>query len=169
MGFLSSAPPTHLPPAEGVRLDGAPAAFPADFGPATLVVVTFRDDAAPLSGQWARLGARLAEATPGLAVVEMLVYPPRLRLLGEIALLSQKARAEAAGAASRTAVVYTKRKAFRKALQIRSESDVTAFLVGPDGAIAWRGAGEIDLHAAGALEQAVHVMLVPTSAGPDAQ
>ena len=65
MGFLSSAPPTHLPPAEGVRLDGAPAAFPADFGPATLVVVTFRDDAAPLSGQWARLGARLAEATPG--------------------------------------------------------------------------------------------------------
>ncbi len=168
MDLFTSAPPTHLPPAEGVRLDGTPAAFPADFGPATLVVVTFQDDAAPLSGQWARLGARLAEAAPGLGVVEMLVFPPRLRLLGDIALLSQQARAEAAGTAARTAVVYTKRKAFRKALQIRSDSDVTALLVGPDGAIAWRGAGEIDLKAVGALEQAVHALLVPR-ATPDAQ
>lgn len=171
MGLFSSSTPTHLPPADGVRLDGTPFALPAGLtAEATLVVVTFQDDAVSLSGQWARLGGRLAGPHPGLDVVELSVLPPRMRLLGDLPLLSAKSRAVAQGAAARTAVVYAKRKAFRTALGIPRDSGVTALLVAPDGQIAWRGDGEIDLHEVESLEAAVRDLIpplrVPRPAGP---
>ena len=54
----------------------------------------------------------------------------------------------------------------RNALGIRSESDVTAFLVGPDGQIVWRGDGEIDLHEVEALEVAVRALLAAPQPDP---
>jgi hypothetical protein len=151
---------SHFPPAEGVRLDGTPFVLPAGLSaPATLLVVTFQDDAAPISGQWARLAGRIAGAAPGLDFVEVSVVPPRMRLLGDLPLLSARSRAEAQGRASQTAVLYTKRKPFRKALGIASEAGVTAFLVRPDGVVVWRGDGEIDLHEVESLEAAVHGLL----------
>ena len=160
MALFPSAPATHVPPAEGVRLDGTPLALPSGLtDAATLVVVTFRDDAAPLSGQWARLGERLAAAHAGLGVLELSVLPPRMRLLGDLPILTAKARAEAAGVAARSGVVYAKRKPLRRALGIDREDAVTALLVAPDGAIAWRGEGEIDLHEVEALEPAVRALL----------
>ena len=145
-------------------MDGTPFALPDPAAPATLAVVSFDDDAAPLAGQWMRLGQRLAEDTPALALADVLVVPPRLKLLGDVALLGLRARAEREGALARTAVVYTKRKAFRRALGI--DTLVTAFLIGPDGAIAWRGDGEIDLHEVEALEPALAALL---ASHPDAQ
>jgi len=168
MGLFSRPAATHLPPAEGVRLDGTALAFPDGLAaPATLVVVTFQDDAAALAGQWARLGGRIAGAHPGLDVVDVLVLPPRLRLLGDLPLMGPRARAEAQGRTAQTAVVYAKRKPFRQALGIRRESGATALLVGPGGAIAWRGEGEIDLHEVEALEPAVRALLdAPTAEEP---
>ena len=160
MGFFSSAPATHVPPAEGMRLDGTPFALPSSLDcAATLAVVTFEDDGAARSGQWARLGERLAADMPGLGVIELVVLPPRLRLLGDVALLGVRSRAEAAGATARTAVVYTKRKPFRKALGVRRTSDVTALLLRPDGEIVWRGLGAIALHEVEALEPQVRALL----------
>ena len=149
-----------LPPAEGVRFDGTPLALPAGLAcAATLVVVTFRDDAAPLSGQWARLGERLAAVHAGLGVLELTVLPPRLRLLGDLPILTAKTRAAAAGVAARTAVVYAKRKPFRRALAIDGDDSATALLVAPDGAVSWRGDGAIDLYDVEALEPAVRALL----------
>ncbi|HEX8385517.1 MAG TPA: hypothetical protein VF576_04995 [Rubricoccaceae bacterium] len=159
-------PATYLPPAEGVRLDGTPFSIPDGLAaPATLVVITFQDDVAPLSGQWVRLAGRLAAGHPGLEVLDLSVLPPRIRLLGDLPLLSARSRAEAQGRAGQTAVVYTKRKPFRKALGIERESAVTALLVGPRGHVVWRGDGEIDLHEVESLEPAVQA-LVGASAGP---
>ncbi|HEX9950307.1 MAG TPA: hypothetical protein VGB53_00930 [Rubricoccaceae bacterium] len=159
MDFFSTAPATHFPPVQGVRMDGTPLALP-DAAGAAFVVVSFEDDAAPLAGQWQRLGVRLAESVAGapLTVVDLLVVPPKMALLGEMALLTVRARAEREVAAGRIAVAYTPRKPLRKALGMRSRTDVSAFLVGPDGAIAWRGDGEIDLHEVAALEAALVAM-----------
>ena len=143
-------------------MDGTPLALP-DAAGAAFVVVSFEDDAAPLAGQWQRLGVRLAEsaASPAPTVVDLLVVPPKMALLGEMALLTVRARAEREGAASRIAVAYTPRKALRKALGMRSRADVSAFLVGPDGAVLWRGDGAIDLHEIEALDAAVGAMAGP--------
>ena len=160
MALFSSSPASHVPPADGVRLDGTPFALPASLSAAaTLVVISFRDDAAPLAGQWMRLGERLADAHPGLDVLDLVVLSPRVRLLGDVARLGVRARAEAAGRASRTAVVYTKRKPFRRALGVAKSSGVSALLVRPDGEVAWRGQGEIDLHAVDALETQAQTLL----------
>ena len=160
MGLFSTAPATHLPPAEGVRLDGSAIALPAGFeARATLVVLSFQDDVAALSDQWARLGRRLAETYPGLEVSEVIVWPPRLRMLGDLALTRTRLRAEAAGTLRTSVVLYAKRKPIRRALQIRRDSDVTAFLVDRGGEIAWRGDGEIDMHEIESLEPAVQRLL----------
>lgn len=160
MPLFSTPPATHVPPAEGVRLDGTAFALPSGLGAAaTLVVVSFEDDAAPLAGQWARLGSRLAEALPGLDVLDLVVLSPRVRLLGDVALLGLRARAEASGRTGRTAVVYTKRKPFRRALGASKASGVTALLLRPDGEVTWRGDGEIDLHEVEALETQVQALL----------
>ena len=160
MALFSTPPATHIPPVEGVRLDGTAFGLPAGLGAAaTLVVVSFEDAAAPLAGQWLRLGERLAEATPGLDVLDLVVLSPRVRLLGDVALLGIRARAEAAGRTGRTAVVYTKRKPFRQALGVAKSSGVTALLLRPDGEVTWRGNDEIDLHEVEALESQVQALL----------
>ena len=158
MGLFSSTDATHFPPVSGVRMDGGPFDLPDALGAATLVVLSFGDDAAPLAGQWARLGARLASHAPGLDVLDLVVVPPRLKLVGDLALIGVRARAEAAGTQAQTAVAYAKPKAIRKALGV-GRGDVAALLLGPDGAIAWRGDGEIDLHEVEALEPAVAALL----------
>ena len=158
MGLFSRPEATHLPPVSGVRLDGEAVDLPDALGAATLVVLSFGDDAAPLTGQWMRLGARLAEATPGLDVLDLVVVPPRLKLVGDLALMGVRARAEAAGTQAQTAVAYATPKAVSKALGA-DRRDVTALLLGPDGAIAWRGDGEIDLHEVEALEPAIAALL----------
>ncbi len=160
MGLFSRAAATHFPPVSGVRMDGEALDLPGALGAATLVVVSFDDEAAPLAGQWTRLGARLADGAPGLDVLDLVVVPPRLKLVGDLALMSVRARAEAAGTQAQTAVAYTKPKAIRKALGI-GRCDVAALLLGPDGAIAWRGDGEIDLHEVEALEPAIAALLGP--------
>ena len=112
-------------------------------------MVTFTDEAAPEADQWARLGARV-----GLPVAEVAVFPPRLRLLGDVALLALRARTEAA-ARERVVVVYTRRKPFRRALGIAGGAGATALLVAPDGRVLWRGAGTIEMGAVAGLEAAV--------------
>ncbi len=158
MGLFSRSVATHFPPVSGVRMDGGAFDLPGALGAATLIVVSFDDDAAPLAGQWARLGARLADHTPGLDVLDLVVVPPRLKLVGDLALISIRARAEAAGTQAQTGVAYAKPKAVRKALGV-SRGDVVALLLGPDGSITWRGDGEIDLHEVEALEPAVAALL----------
>ena len=138
-------------------MDGTPFVLPDPSAAATLAVVSFDDDAAPLAGQWMRLGQRLAESAPGLALADVLVVPPRMKLLGDVGLYTLRARAEREDALGRTAAVYERRKAFRKALGI--DADVTALLLGPDGAIAWRGQGEIDLHEVESLEPALAALI----------
>ncbi len=160
MALFSRTPATHVPPVAGVRMDGTPFALPDAGVPATLAVVSFDDDAAPLAGQWMRLGQRLAENAPGLALADVLVLPPRMKLLGDVGLLGLRARAEREGAPGRIAAVYARRKRLRTALGI--DAAVTALLVGPDGAVAWRGQGEIDLHGIGALEEALAALLAAT-------
>jgi hypothetical protein len=135
-------------------MDGTPLVLPDPDAAATFVVVSFEDDAAPVAGQWQRLGLRVAGDSP-LTVVDLLAVPPRLKLLGDMALLTIRARAEREVALDRIAVAYTKRKPLRKALGMHARSDVSAFLIGPDGAIAWRGDGEIDLHEIESLEAAL--------------
>lgn len=157
MALFPRPPATHVPPVEGVRMDGTPFALPDPGAPATLAVVSFDDAAAPLAGQWMRLGQRLADRSPGLALADVLVVPPRMRLLGDVGLLALHARAEREGATGRTAAVYTRRKRFRRALGL--DAAVTALLVGPDGAVAWRGDGEIDLASIDALERALAALL----------
>lgn len=158
MGLFSRAAATHFPPVAGVRLDGDAFDLPGALGRATLVILSFDDGAAPLAGQWARLGTRLAEANAGLDVLDLLVVPPRLKLVGDFGIMSLRARAEKEGRVAQTAAVYAKPKAVSKALRV-SRSDVAALLLGPDGAIAWRGEGEIDLHQVEALEPAIAALL----------
>ncbi len=156
MGLFSRSDATHFPPVSGVQMNGDAFDLPDALGAATLVVLSFGDDAAPLAGQWTRLGARLASHAPGLDVLDLVVVPPRLKLVGDLALMGVRARAEASG--TQTAVAYAKPKKVSNALGA-GRGDVTAFLLGPDGAIAWRGDGEIDLHEVEALEEAVAALL----------
>lgn len=160
MGLFSRTEATHFPAVAGVRMNGDAFDLPEALGRATLVVVSFDDDAAPLAGQWTRLGTRLADHTPGLDVLDLVVVPPRLKLVGDLALIGVRARAEAAGTQARTAVAYAKPKKVRHALSI-GRGDVAALLLGSDGAIAWRGDGEIDLHEIEALEPAIAALLAP--------
>ncbi len=157
MALFSRPPATHIPPVQGVRMDGTPFALPDPDAPATLLVVSFDDDAAPLAGQWMRLGQRLGEHAPGLALVDALIVPPRMKLLGDIGLITLRARAERDGALDRTVAIYERRKPLRKTLGISDA--VTALLIGPDGAITWRGDGEIDLHEVESLEPALAALL----------
>lgn len=138
-------------------MDGTPFLLPNPSVPATLAVVSFEDDAAPLAGQWMRLGQRLAEHAPGLVLADVLVVPPRMKLIGDVGLFTLRSRAERENALDRTVALYERRKPFRKTLGISDA--VTAFLVGPDGAIAWRGDGEIDLHEVETLEPALAALL----------
>jgi hypothetical protein len=171
MGLFSrSEPATHFPPAQGRRLDGTDVAFPDDLpADATLLVVLFRDDLDPLADQWARLGARLADAHgERVAVVEAPVVNKKLKFLGGLATTGIRGQVETDAERERTVPLYVDVKAFRKALGLKDTGDVYAFLVARDGRIAWRGEGDIDLDEVGALEAAVLGVLDAAEGADDA-
>ena len=169
MGLFSRDAPTHFPPVDGVRLDGTEVHFPDDLpADATLLVVSFRDDLDVLADQWARLGERLTD-THGerVATLEVPVVGKKLKMFGDLGTVGIRNQVDDDAERDRTVPLYVDKKAFRKALQLRSANRVTAFLVDREGRIAWRGEDEIDMDEVVALESAVTDLLHGTPFGID--
>ena len=160
MGLFSSKPATHFPLAKGRRLDGEDVRLPQDLpADATLLIVAFQDALDPLSDQWARLGARLAE-THGdrFAVWEVPVLTSSLKHLGGLGTMGIRHQVEDDAERDRTVPLFVDVKSFRKALKLKS-NDVYAFLVARDGRIVWRGEGDIDFDEVEELETATTELL----------
>ena len=174
--FTRSEPVGHFPRAVGKHLGtGAEVQFPDDLpADATLLVVAFRDDLDPLSDQWARLGDRLVDAHGDrMGVWELPVVNAKLKVFGKLATMGIRGQIHSEDERQRTVPLYVDTKAFRKALRLKTQGDVYAFLVDRAGRIAWRGEGDIDMGEVEALEQAVQDVLsapVPApSEHPDAE
>ncbi|MDT0633210.1 hypothetical protein [Rubrivirga litoralis] len=172
MGLFSrSAPASHFPQSVGRRLGSGdevrlPDDLPAD---ATLLVVLFRDDLDPLADQWARLGDRLADVHGDrVGVWELPIVSKKLKMFGKLATMGIRGQVDGESERERTVPLYVDPKGFRKELQLKTQSDVYAFLVARDGRIAWRGEGDIDMEEVEALEQAVEdVLAAPVPAPTD--
>ena len=160
--FTRSEPVSHFPPAVGKHLGtGAEVRFPDDLpADATLLVVAFRDDLDPLSDQWARLGDRLVDAHGDrMGVWELPVVNAKLKVFGKLATMGIRGQIHSEDERDRTVPLYVDTKAFRKALRLKTQGDVYAFLVDRAGRIAWRGEGDIDMEEVEALEHAVREVL----------
>lgn len=169
MGLFSRDAPTHFPPADGVRLDGTEIHFPDDLpADATLLVVSFRGDLDVIADQWARLGERLMEAHGDrVATLEVPVVGRKLKMFGEMGTVGIRNQIDGDAERDRTVPLYVDKKAFKKALGLRSANRVTAFLVDREGRIAWRGEDEIDMDEVASLEAAVADLLHGTPHGLD--
>lgn len=156
--FGSDSLPETFPEVRACTLDGDDCTLPADLpAPLALVIVLFRDEMDPLADQWARLGHQAEEAHPGLvAVVETPVIGRGMKLFGSLATAGIRGQVEGDEEHARTLPIYVDKKPFRKALKIKNEDDVYAYLVEREtGAILWGGDGQIDMDELRSLEAAI--------------
>ena len=169
--FNRSTPATHFPEVRGVRLDDTPVTFPDDLpADATLLIVSFRDAQDALSDQWARLGERLQSIYGSrFATLELPVVAKSMKLFGGLATLGVRGQIDNEEERHRTVPIFVDKTVFCKKLACKDQGDVYVFLVAPDGRIAWRGDGSLDMSEIAELEAAVASLLsdVPRSGAPD--
>ncbi|GAB5535128.1 MAG: hypothetical protein Rubg2KO_13770 [Rubricoccaceae bacterium] len=168
MGLFSrSAPASHFPEVNGIRLDDSPIVLPRDLsGDATLLVVSFRDATDPLADQWARLGERLQTTYgPQLDVLELPVVAKSMKLFGGLATLGVRGQIDNEAERARTIPIFVDKTVFCKTLACRDQGDVYVFLVDRQGQIAWRGEGALDMPEIAELE-ATLPSLLPDAPSP---
>lgn len=159
--FGRSKPATHFPTVNGIRLDGSPVVLPRDLpGPATLLIVSFRDAQDLLSDQWARLIERL-QSTYGhqLAALELPVVAKSLKLFGGLATLGIQSQVDTEAERERTLPIFVDKTVFCKTLHCSNQGDVYVFLVDQEGRIAWRGDGGLDMDTISDLESSVQALI----------
>ena len=168
--FKKREPATHFPTFEVEALDGTAYTIPADFrSPLNLVLLWFQEKRPDRVDHWVALVDRIDDgAAYDLSVYEMPVVGKGFGVLGGLFNAGMRVQTKDAEVEARTLPLYVDKSSLAKQLGVEDTGELQAFLVAPDGAIAWRGAGEIDLDEVAGIEALVGATLSdrPAGAGP---
>jgi hypothetical protein len=133
----------HFPLVSGYNLNRQELEFPRDFqGEVNLVIVPFKQYQQNIVNTWIPIAQQLEEDHPGFiyyelpTIYEMPAFSRTFINEGMRAgIPDQKAR-------ERTVTLYLEKDAFKAALDIKSEDEISLFLVDAEGQIFWRSSGE---------------------------
>lgn len=164
------APAAHFPTFEVEALDGTAYTVPADFrSPLNLVLLWFQEQRPERVDHWVLLVDRIDDgAEYDLSVYEMPVIGKGFGMLGGLFNAGMRVQARNAEIEARTLPLYVDKSDLAKQLGIKKTKELQAFLVAPDGRIAWHGEGDIDLDEVAGIEALVGATLSdrPAGAGP---
>ena len=161
---------TLFPTFEVEALDGTAYTIPADFrSPLNLVLLWFQEKRPARVDHWVLLVDRIDDgADYDLSVYEMPVVGKGFGMFGGLFNAGMRVQTRDPEVEARTLPLYVDKAGLAKQLGIKKTSELQAFLVAPDGRIAWHGAGEIDLDEVAGIEALVGASLSdrPAGAGP---
>ena len=168
---MSKKTPAGLfPTFETEALDGTAYTIPADFrNPLNLVLLWFTESRPEIVDHWVMLVDRIDDgAEHELSVYELPVVGKGFGILGGLFNAGMRVQNDDPEVQARTLPLYVDKGGLARQLGIKKKSELHAFLVAPDGRIAWRGAGEIDLAEVAGIEKLVGATLSdrPAGAGP---
>jgi hypothetical protein len=146
----------HFPNVSGSNLNGEAFSLPKDFrAPLNLVFVAYRRDQQPQVDGWMAAANDAKARRPDLAVWEL---PTLSRSDGFFrGFIDGGMRRGIPDVRTRAATItlYIDKRAFNDALQITSESTISAVLVRPSGEVLWRAAGAFSPESGAALNAAL--------------
>ena len=160
-------PNVRFPTFDTKALDGTAYTIPADFrSPLNLVLLWFQEARPEQVDHWVALADRIDDgADHELSVYEIPVVGKGFGILGDLFNAGMRVQNDDAEAQARTLPLYVDKGGLAKQLGIKKKKELQAFLVAPDGRIAWHGAGEIDLAEVAGIEALVGSTLSDRPAG----